>query len=161
MSLLDRDDFCKLVSRGLKPLEAKKLQRWCDAVCARAENMLTSSLNTPSGTGLPSSEALNVLTIPAFSDTMVECMSDNDSERDGPERTTTMSQRMTWRSWVNSQVLWAGTASGGKGTAKNCCFTDVCPQNGPELSVHPSRSGGQPVHLSPLPCPGSKRSTRR
>ena len=49
VSVLDRDDFCKLVSRGLKPLEAKKLQRWCDAVCARAENMFPSSLNTTSG----------------------------------------------------------------------------------------------------------------
>jgi hypothetical protein len=49
VSVFDRDDFCKLVSRGLKPLEAKKLQRWCDAVCARAENMFPSSLNTPAG----------------------------------------------------------------------------------------------------------------
>ena len=33
VSVLDRDDFCKLVSAGLKPLQAKKLERWpnsCD-----------------------------------------------------------------------------------------------------------------------------------
>ena len=38
---------------------------------------------------------------------------------------------------------------------------DKCPYNGSELCVHPSRSGGQPDHLSPLPCTDSKRSTRR
>ena len=37
---------------------------------------------------------------------------------------------------------------------------DGHPHNGSEISSHPSRSGGQPTHLSPLPCPGSKRSTR-
>jgi hypothetical protein len=31
VSILDRDDFCKMGSRGLKSLEAKKLERWCDA----------------------------------------------------------------------------------------------------------------------------------
>ena len=38
---------------------------------------------------------------------------------------------------------------------------DVCPHNGTELSTHPPRSRGQPVHLSPLPSTGLKRSTRR
>ncbi len=38
---------------------------------------------------------------------------------------------------------------------------DVFPHNGPELFAHPPRSGGQPTHPVPLPCPGSKRSTRR
>ena len=38
---------------------------------------------------------------------------------------------------------------------------DTCPHNGSELFAHPPRSGGQPVHLSPLLCPGSKSSTRR
>ena len=38
---------------------------------------------------------------------------------------------------------------------------DACPHNGPELSAHPPRSGDQPSPLSPLPRPGSKRSTRR
>ena len=70
---------------GLKPMEGKKLERWCNAVRARAENMLTSSLNTPGGGPPPSSEALNVLTLPAHSTTMAECVSDNDSERDGEE----------------------------------------------------------------------------
>ena len=50
MSMLDRDDFAKLGSRGLHPLESKKLERWCDTVTSRAENML--SLNTPPGTVL-------------------------------------------------------------------------------------------------------------
>ncbi len=79
VSLLDRDDFSKLSSNGLKPMEGKKLERWSNDVRARAENMLTSSLNTPPGALLLSSEALNVLTIPAHSVTMAECVSDNDS----------------------------------------------------------------------------------
>ncbi len=29
--VLDQDDFSKLASRGLKPLYAKKLERWCGA----------------------------------------------------------------------------------------------------------------------------------
>ena len=45
--MLDQDDFIKLSSRGLKALYAKKLERWCEAVRERAENMLPSSLNTP------------------------------------------------------------------------------------------------------------------
>ncbi len=94
VSLLDRDDFSKLSSNGLKPMEGKKLERWCTAVRAPAQNMLTSA-------ALLSSEALNVLTLSAHSDTMAECVSDNDSERDGEDD----DQRMTWRSWVNSQVL--------------------------------------------------------
>jgi hypothetical protein len=79
VSLLDRDDFSKLASNGLKPMEGKKLERWCNTVRAPAENMLTSSLNTPAGAALLSSEALNVLTLAAHSATMAECVSDNDS----------------------------------------------------------------------------------
>jgi hypothetical protein len=30
-------------------MKLKKLERWCEAVRERAENMLTSSLNTPAG----------------------------------------------------------------------------------------------------------------
>ena len=45
VSLLDRNDFSKLSSRGLKPMEGKKLERWCDTLCALDENMLSSSLN--------------------------------------------------------------------------------------------------------------------
>ena len=85
VSLLDRDDFSKLASNGLKPMEGKKLERWCTAVRAPAQNMLTSSLNTPAGAALLSSEALNVLTLAAHSATMAECVSDNDSERDGED----------------------------------------------------------------------------
>ncbi len=38
--VLDQDDFRKLASRGLKPLHAKKLERWCGAVRERAEKKL-------------------------------------------------------------------------------------------------------------------------
>ena len=61
VSLLDRDDFSKLTSNGLKPMEGKKLECRCNSVRVRVENMLTSSLNTPEGALLLSSEALNVL----------------------------------------------------------------------------------------------------
>ena len=54
--LFDRDNFPKLSSRGLKPMEGKKLDHWCDAIRTRTENILTSSLNTPAGAGLLSSE---------------------------------------------------------------------------------------------------------
>ena len=54
--VLDQDDFIKLVSRGLKPLYAKKLERWCETVRERSENMLPSSLNTPAASALLSSE---------------------------------------------------------------------------------------------------------
>jgi hypothetical protein len=61
VSVLDRDDFCKLTSRELKPLQAKKPERWCDAVSARAENMLSSSLNTPAAAALLSCEGLTAM----------------------------------------------------------------------------------------------------
>ena len=61
----------------------KKLERWCDTVRTRAENMLPSSLNTPTGALLLSSEILNVLTMLEHSATMTESVSDNDSECDG------------------------------------------------------------------------------
>ena len=70
---------------GSKPVEGKKLERWCNAVRARAENMLTSSLNTPAGAVLPSSKTLNLMMLPEYSATMTECVSDNDSERDGED----------------------------------------------------------------------------
>ena len=60
--VLDQDDFSKLASRGLKPLYAKKLERWCGTVRERAQNMLPSSLNTPAAEALLSSETLNVVT---------------------------------------------------------------------------------------------------
>ena len=64
VSLLDRDDFFKLTSNGLKPMEGKKLDLWCDTSRARAENMLPSSLNTPAGASVLSAEALNAPTQP-------------------------------------------------------------------------------------------------
>jgi hypothetical protein len=66
-------------------MERKKLERWCTFVRAPAQNMLTSSLNTPAGAALLSSEALNVLTLSAHSAVMTECVSDNDSECDGED----------------------------------------------------------------------------
>ena len=43
VSLLDQDDLRNLASQGLKPMQLKKLERWCEAVRERAENMLPSS----------------------------------------------------------------------------------------------------------------------
>ena len=40
VSLFDRNDLCKLASRGIKPMEGKKIEHWCDTVCVRVENML-------------------------------------------------------------------------------------------------------------------------
>ena len=48
-----------------------------------------------------------------------------------------------------------------RGVSPNQRNRDVFPHTGPELSAHPPRSGGHPDHLSSLPCPDSKRSTRR
>ncbi len=48
-----------------------------------------------------------------------------------------------------------------RGVSQNQRNRDACPHHGPELCTHPPRSGGQPAHPPPLPCPGSKRSTRR
>ena len=87
--VLDQDDFSKLASRGLKPLYAKKLERWCGAVRERAENMLPSSLKTPTASTLLSSEALNVVTPAAHSvgaeESECESGAENESERDGEE----------------------------------------------------------------------------
>ena len=47
VSLLDQGDLRKLVEQGLKPMQLKKLECWCDAVRPRAEKTLPSSLNTP------------------------------------------------------------------------------------------------------------------
>ena len=47
VSLFDQDDFIEMVSLGLKPFHVKKLEDWCESVSTRAENMLSSSLNTP------------------------------------------------------------------------------------------------------------------
>ena len=92
--LLDRDYFSKLSSNGLNPMEGKKLEFWCDVVRTRVENMLSSSLNTPSGEALLSSESWNVLTLPVHSVTVTESVSDNDSEG-GEEEDNNVT--MTWR----------------------------------------------------------------
>jgi hypothetical protein len=84
--VLDPDDFRKLASRGLKPLHVKKLlERWREAVCERAENMLP---NTPAA-ALISSEVLNVVTPAAHSvgaeESECESGAENESECDREE----------------------------------------------------------------------------
>jgi hypothetical protein len=60
VSLPDQDDLLNLTSQGLKSIQLKKVDRWCDDVYPRSENTLTSSSNTPVGAVLLSSEELNV-----------------------------------------------------------------------------------------------------
>jgi hypothetical protein len=79
----------KLVSLGLKPFHVKKLKRWCEAVSTRAENILSSSLNTPGPVSRLGSEELTTMTIPSHSTTVVKSLSDNDSECDGEEEEDT------------------------------------------------------------------------
>ena len=69
VSFLNQDDLCHLVSQGVKTMQLKKLERWCDTVCPGAENTLPSSSNTPGGVVLLSSESLNVK-----SETMKQCL---------------------------------------------------------------------------------------
>ena len=84
--LTDQDDFSNLASRGPKPLHVKKLERWCEALCERAENMLP---NTPAAAALLSSETLNVVTPGTHSvgaeESECESGAENESERDGEE----------------------------------------------------------------------------
>ncbi len=75
VSLLDQGDLRNLVSQGLKSMQLKKLERWCDVVCPRVEKTLPSSLNTPTVAALLSSETLNVLTLPGPCDTVAESVS--------------------------------------------------------------------------------------
>ena len=46
VSLLDQGDLRNLVSQGLKPIQLKKLEHWCEVVRARAEKTLPLSLNS-------------------------------------------------------------------------------------------------------------------
>jgi len=76
--VLDQDDFSKLASRGLKPLYAKKLERWCGA-----------ARDAPAASALLSSESLNVVTPAAHSvgaeESECESGAENESERDGED----------------------------------------------------------------------------
>jgi hypothetical protein len=76
--VLDQDDFSKLASRGLKPLYAKKLERWCGA-----------PRDSPASSALLSSESLNVVTPTAHSvgaeESECESGSENGSESDGED----------------------------------------------------------------------------
>ena len=82
LSVLDQDDFSKLASRGLRVLYAKKLEHWCGSVRERAENMLSSSLNTPTASPLLSSEELNVVTSASHS---VGAVESDESDLEGEE----------------------------------------------------------------------------
>ena len=82
---MTQDDFSKLACRRLKPLHVKKLERWCDTVRERVQNMLPSSLNTPATATILSSETLNVVTPAAHSVAAAESVSENEIERDGEE----------------------------------------------------------------------------
>ena len=66
----------------MKPLYAKKLERWCETVCERVENMLPSSLNTPAASALLISEELNVVTPAAHS---VGAVASDESDFEGEE----------------------------------------------------------------------------
>jgi len=46
VSLLDQGDLRNLVSQGLRPMQLKKLEHWCETMCTRAEKTLPSSLNS-------------------------------------------------------------------------------------------------------------------
>jgi hypothetical protein len=76
--VLDQDDFSKLASRGLKPLYAKKLERWCAA-----------ARDAPAASALLSSESLNVVTPAAHSvgaeESECESGAENESESDGED----------------------------------------------------------------------------
>jgi hypothetical protein len=76
--VLDQDDFSKLASRGLKPLYAKKLERWCGA-----------ARDAPAASELLSSESLNVVTLAAHSvgaeESECESGAENESESDGED----------------------------------------------------------------------------
>jgi len=108
VSVLDRDDFCKLVSAGLKPLQAKKLERWCDDVRPRVEHTLPSSLNNPGGAALLSSESLNLLTLPAHSATVAAPVSDNDSEGDEEEDEDDSDKKKKKISWLLERMSESG-----------------------------------------------------
>jgi len=72
----------------MKPLHAKKLECWCEAVRERVDK-LPSSLNTPASSALLSSEELNVVTSAAHSvgaeESECESGAENESERDGED----------------------------------------------------------------------------
>jgi hypothetical protein len=85
VSLLDQGDLRNLVSQGMKPIQLKKIERWCDAVRPRADKTLFSSLNNPTVAALLSSEELNVMTLPSPCATVAESVSDNEGEHDSEE----------------------------------------------------------------------------
>ena len=75
--------------------------------------MLPSSLNTTPGTTLLSSETLNVLTLPAQSDTVVGSVSDNDSERGGEEDNNVSDNDLEILGEQSGTTDSTGAASGG------------------------------------------------
>ena len=87
VSMLDPADLRKLLSEGLKPMQLKKLQCWCDDVRRRSEKTSPSSLNT---------------TTTAFEG---ECDRDNDSgEEDDDEDAIVLEQSGTADSTGGTEV---------------------------------------------------------
>jgi hypothetical protein len=109
-------DRYELVSLGLKSFHVKKLEHWCEAVSTRADNMLSSSLNTPATASLLSSESLTVMTLPAHSATVAESVSDNDSEDDVSDNDLEILDEQSDTSDVAGDTNSTGGTSGGTET---------------------------------------------
>ncbi len=86
---------------GLKPFHVKKLERWCEPVCERVENMLT---NTPAAEAVLSSEELNVVAWSSGWTTLVEVKQ---------FKSVRIRVRVAWSSDKLTQLLppWAVLAS--------------------------------------------------
>jgi len=57
----------------MKSMHRKKLECWCEVVCARGENKFSSSLNNPTSASLVGSETWTVMTIPGDSVNRLKC----------------------------------------------------------------------------------------
>ena len=81
----------------MKPLYAKKLERWCEAAPIVVKYRNSSS--TTQFRSIDCDDATSTFRHPAWRN-LCQTMTVNVMER-----RRTMPQTMTWRSWVNSQVL--------------------------------------------------------
>ncbi len=77
------------------------------------DNMLSSSLNTPSVAALLSSEALTMMTLPEDSTTVSESVSDNDSEDDVSGNDLEILDEQSDTADVTGDTNSTGGASGG------------------------------------------------
>ena len=68
----ERELLAPFYHNALKPVDARKLKRWCEAVRVCAEKMLPSSSTTPASAALFSSEALTAMSLPARTSQHVE-----------------------------------------------------------------------------------------